>query len=37
MNGDSRPRIAIEYVGEGLKADTWYQVDGKGAFVEVGG
>ena len=29
-----RPRIAVGYVGETLKADTWYQLDGKGNFVE---
>ena len=30
----TRPRIAVGYVGETLKADTWYQLDGKGNFVE---
>ena len=31
----TRPRIAVGYVGETLKADTWYQLDGNGNFVEV--
>ena len=30
-----RPRIAVGYVGEDLKADTWYRIDDKGNFVEV--
>ena len=31
----TRPRIAVGYVGEELKADTWYRLDDKGNFVEV--
>ena len=31
----TRPRIAVGYVGETLKADTWYRLDDKGNFVEV--
>ena len=31
----TRPRIAVGYVGETLKADTWYRLDEKGTFVEV--
>ena len=30
-----RPRIAVGYVGETLKADTWYRLDDKGNFMEV--
>ena len=30
-----RHRIAVGYVGEGLKADTWYGLDETGQFVEV--
>ena len=30
----TRPRIAVGYVGETLKADTWYRLDGNGNFVE---
>ena len=33
VNG--HPRISVGYVGEALKADTWYQVDDAGNFVEV--
>ena len=32
----TRPRIAVGYVGETLKADTWYRLDEKGTFVEDG-
>ena len=32
----TRPRIAVGYVGEELKADTWYRLDDKGNFVEDG-
>ena len=31
----NHPRIAVGYVGEGLRADTWYRVDDAGNFVEV--
>ena len=31
----TRPRIAVGYVGETLKADTWYRLDDKGNFMEV--
>ena len=34
-NDGTRPRIAVGYVGETLKADTWYRLDDKGNFVEV--
>ena len=34
-NDGNRPRIAVGYVGEGLKADTLYSVNEKGEFVEV--
>ena len=30
-----RPRVSVGYVGEGLKADTWYRVDERGEFEEV--
>ena len=30
-----RPRISVGYVGETIKADTWYQLDDMGNFVEV--
>uniref|UniRef100_UPI00359F7DE0 hypothetical protein n=1 Tax=Neisseria weixii TaxID=1853276 RepID=UPI00359F7DE0 len=30
-----RNRIAVGYVGEDLKADTWYEVNSQGEFVEV--
>ncbi len=32
----TRPRIAVGYVGEALKADTWYRLDGEGQFLEDG-
>jgi hypothetical protein len=32
-----RPRISVGYVGEGLEANTWYQLDEQGAFVEIRG
>ena len=31
----NRSRIAVGYVGEDLKADTWYEVNGEGRFIEV--
>ena len=31
-----RPRITVGYVGETIKADTWYRVDNSGEFVEAG-
>ena len=34
-NDGNRPRIAVGYVGEGLKANTLYSVNEKGEFVEV--
>ena len=30
---EKRPRLAVGYVGEGLKADTWYRVE-NGVLVE---
>ena len=30
-----RPRISVGYVGEDIKANTWYKVDGSGHLVEV--
>ena len=30
-----RPRISVGYVGEDIKANTWYKVDGSGYLVEV--
>jgi hypothetical protein len=30
-----RPRLAVGYVGEGLKAHTWYRVNDQGAFEEI--
>ena len=29
-----RYRVSVGYVGEGLKADTWYELDSSGKFVE---
>ena len=29
-----RPRVSVGYVGDGLKANTWYHVDERGVFVE---
>ncbi len=29
-----RYRVSVGYVGEGLKPDTWYELDGAGEFVE---
>ena len=35
-DAQGRPRIAVAYVGEnGIKEDTWYQVDASGTFSEV--
>ena len=32
---NDRPRLSVAYVGEnGIKADTWYELDDAGAFVE---
>jgi len=31
----TRNRIAVGYVGEGIKADTWYRADKSGTLVEV--
>ena len=30
-----RPRISVGYVGEDIKANTWYKVDDSGHLVEV--
>ncbi len=32
---NKKVRFAVAYVGENIKADTWYQVNAKGEFVEV--
>ena len=33
-NDGERPRISVGYVGEGLKPDTWYELNSRGEFVE---
>jgi len=36
IDSDNRRRMAVAYVGEnGIKPDTWYEVDRNGEFVEV--
>lgn len=32
-----RPRVVVGYVGENVKADTWYTVNDKGKLKEVSG
>ena len=32
---EKRNRIAVGYVGEGIKKDTWYTLDSNGKFIEV--
>jgi hypothetical protein len=34
---NERPRLSVGYIGENLKADTWYAVDEKGNFIETKG
>ena len=32
---NNRPRLSVGYVGENIKANTWYKLDSEGNFVEV--
>ena len=34
VESEKRNRVSVGYVGEGLKADTWYELDDAGNFVE---
>ena len=37
VESEKRYRVSVGYVGEGLDADTWYQLDSEGNFVKVEG
>jgi hypothetical protein len=35
VESEKRYRVSVGYVGENIKADTWYEVNATGEFVEV--
>ena len=35
VESEKRYRVSVGYVGENIKADTWYKIDDQGNFVEV--
>ena len=35
VDREGRPRLAVGYVGENIKADTWYGVNAKGVLTEI--